>query len=365
MDTNNESFYNRAIFTALRIGFITLLLVWSFLIIKPFVMLTLWGIIIAVALYPFFKKLSKKLGGRDKLAATIITLIGLSIIIVPSVLLVDSTVDSIHSFANKMETGTLEIAPPKDKVAEWPVIGKSLYDGWKLASENIDTALETYQPQIKKLAPKLMNSASDLAGAVFLFLVSIIIAGALFPQANAAKKASASIFATLIGKQGHGFVQLSVAIIRSVVQGILGIAAIQATLAGIGMAVAGIPGAGIWAIMVLFLAIMQLPPIIILGPVAAYAFTIMGTTPAVIFLIYSVVVSFSDTILKPLLLGRGVDVPMLVVLLGAIGGMIMSGIIGLFVGAVVLTITYKVFEALLVNDVWEEPNDTEKIIQEE
>jgi predicted PurR-regulated permease PerM len=363
METN-ESFYNRAIFTALRIGFIALLLIWSFLIIRPFIMLTIWGIIIAVALYPFFKKLSKKLGGRNKLAATIITLTGLAIIIIPSAFLVDSTVNSIHNIAVKMDKGTLMIPPPKESVAEWPVVGKSLYEGWKLASENVDAAMETYQPQIKKLAPKLMNTAADLAGAVLLFLVSLIIAGVLFPQAKSAKRASASIFATLVGKQGQGFVQLSVSIIRSVVQGILGIAAIQATLAGLGMAFAGIPGAGLWAILVLFLAIMQLPPLVILGPVAAYSFTIMDTTPAVIFTIYALVVSFSDTILKPLLLGRGVDVPMLIVLLGAIGGMIMSGIIGLFVGAVVLTVAYKVFEALLVNDVLEEPNETQKIIQE-
>jgi predicted PurR-regulated permease PerM len=362
---NNEAFYNRAIFTALRISFIALLLVWSFLIIKPFIMLVLWGIIIAVALYPVFKKLAKKLGGREKLAATIITLISLSIIIAPSVMLVNSTVDSLHNFADMMDNGTLEIKPPKESVAELPVIGKPLYDVWSQASTNMDKAVESFAPQIKEMAPKVLNAATDIAGTIFLFIVSIIIAGALFPQAQAGKRAAGSIFNTLVGQQGQGFVQLSVAIIRSVVQGILGIAAIQSVLAGIGMAVAGIPGAGILAILVLFLAIMQLPPILILGPVAAYSFTIMGTTPAIIFTIYALIVSMSDAFLKPMLLGRGVDVPMLAVLLGAIGGMIMSGIIGLFVGAVVLTIAYKVFEALLVEDVWEKSGDIQDVLEED
>jgi predicted PurR-regulated permease PerM len=365
MENNNEAHYNRAILTALRISFIALLLVWSFFIIKPFIMLVLWGIIIAVALYPLFKKLAKKLGGREKLSATIITIVGLALIISPFVMMVNSTVDSLHVLSSKMKDGTLEITPPKESVAELPVIGKPLYDSWNLASNNLDKAMETFGPQIKEMAPKVVNAATDLAGAVLLFVVSIIIAGALFTQAKPAERAASSIFNTLVGEQGKGFVQLSVAIIRSVVQGILGIAAIQSLLAGIGMSVAGIPGAGLLAILVLFLAIMQLPPILVLGPVAAYSFTIMDTTGAIIFTVYLLVVSVSDAFLKPLLLGRGVDVPMLAVLLGAIGGMIMSGIIGLFVGAVVLTIAYKVFEALLVEDVLENASDIEDVIAKE
>ena len=103
-------------------------------------------------------------------------------------------------------------------------------------------------------------------------------------------------------------------------------------------------GAGIWAAIVLLLAIMQLPPILILGPVAAWVFSVADPVPATIFLVYCVLVSFSDGLLKPLLLGRGVDVPMLVILLGAIGGMITAGIIGLFIGAVILALGYQLFK---------------------
>ena len=137
------------------------------------------------------------------------------------------------------------------------------------------------------------------------------------------------------------------ATIRSVVLGVLGVAAIQALVSGIVMLIFNIPLAGLWALIVLFLAIIQLPPLIILIPGAAYSFSILDTTSAIIFLVLCIFISLSDAFLKPIFLGRGVDVPTLVILLGAIDGTTLFGVIGLFVGAVVLAIAYKVYQALL------------------
>jgi predicted PurR-regulated permease PerM len=140
------------------------------------------------------------------------------------------------------------------------------------------------------------------------------------------------------------------ATIRSVAQGVLGVAIIQAILAGIGLLAIGVPYAGIWTLLVLLLAIMQVPTILVLGPIMLYVFSVEATLPAVLFMIWGLLVGFSDNVLKPLLLGRGLDVPMLVILMGAIGGMIFSGIIGLFVGAVVLSVGYRLFTAWLRQD---------------
>jgi predicted PurR-regulated permease PerM len=348
---NNEQYYTRAIYTALRIGFIAFLVFWSFLIIQPFVLIVVWGIIISIALYPIFNKLSKKLGNRKKMASIIITVAGLLILTIPSVFMIKSTASSLSNFSTHLKEGTLSIPSPKENVAKWPVVGKSVYHIWQLSSENFEKAVEEFRPQLKKMAPKILGAAKGLGATVLLFMVSLIIAGVLFNYTTPGSQAAKSIFNTLVGKQGDNFVQLSITVIRSVVQGILGVASIQALAAAIGMFVVGIPGAGLWTIAVFFFAIVQLPPIIILGPIAAYSFTLTGVTPAIIFSVYALFVSVSDTFLKPLLLGRGVDIPMLVVLLGAIGGMILSGIIGLFIGAVVLSIAYKMFEALLVDDV--------------
>ena len=354
---NKEQHYTQAINTSLRVGFILLLLVWSFEIVKPFVIPVLWGIIIAVSIYPLFTKLAKLLGNRSKLATIIITLSFMAIVLVPSFLFIDSAVSGVQNLSTKMETGNLEIPMPKEKIKDWPVVGKPIYDTWNLFSSNLDLAVEKFKPQIKEFAPKLLSSATGFSSTILLFIISIIIAGALLPTAEASKKAANSIFNTLIGKHGEDFVKLSVATIRSVVQGVLGVAIIQSVAGGLGIMIIGIPAAGLWALIILLLAIMQLPPLLILLPLGIYGFTIADTLPASLFLAWGILISISDSFLKPMLLGRGVDVPMLAVLLGAIGGMMLSGIIGLFIGAVVLSITYKVFKSILVEDILEEDEE--------
>ena len=151
----------------------------------------------------------------------------------------------------------------------------------------------------------------------------------------------------LFRSSGKDYADLSKATIRSVAQGVLGVAIIQSVLSALGMMVMGVPAWGVWTLLILMLAIAQLPPILILGFVSAYVFSVAETTPAVIFLIYCLIVSSSDAFLKPLFLGRGMEIPMLVILLGAIGGMLMSGIIGLFVGAIILALGYQLFMAWL------------------
>ncbi len=147
------------------------------------------------------------------------------------------------------------------------------------------------------------------------------------------------------GDRGPEIVALATATIRGVMQGVIGVAFIQAILSVIGMVIVGVPAAGIWAALVMILAVIQLPPILVLGPIAAWVFSFTSTGPAVFFLIWALLVSGCDGFLKPVLMGRGVDAPMLVILLGALGGMMLSGIIGLFVGAVVVAITYTLFMA--------------------
>jgi len=349
---NDEAFYNRAIYTTLRIGFIALLLVWSLDIIKPFILPVIWGIIIAVAIYPFFQRVLALVGNRRKTAAALTTIIALAVLIVPSIVFIDSAVSGMKNLSAKMESGSLSIPPPPESVSEWPVVGESVYDVWMLSSSNVEKAIIKFTPQLKKFAPTVLSAASGVVISLLLFIVSILIAGGLLTTDKASEKVVKTIFTNLIGKQGENFVELSVTTIRNVVQGVVGVAVIQGILGGIGIWFIGIPAAGLWALIIMLLAILQLPPLLVLGPLVIYAFTITGTTPAIIFLIWSILVSASDALLKPMFLGRGADVPMLAILLGAIGGMLLYGIIGLFVGAVILTLSYKVFRELLL---YEEP----------
>ena len=342
--SDDKAFQARTLDAAIRISLLALVVMWCFNIVSPFIQPVLWAVICAVALYPLFLKLQSMLGGREKMAATLITLVALAILITPSVMLSESLIESSKTLTEEIKAGTLTIPPPSEKVKDWPLIGKKLDKAWSLASTNLSEALNKFRPQLEAGGKKLLSVAAGVGVGVLQFVISIIIAGALLVYARSGGKSIETIAGRILGeKGGREFVGISCATIRSVAQGVLGIALIQAILAGIGMMVMGVPYAGLWALLVLLVAVIQLPPWLVLGPIIVYVFSVAATVPAVIFMIWSLAVSLCDMFLKPLLLGRGLDTPMLVILLGAIGGMILSGIIGLFIGAVVLAVAYELF----------------------
>jgi len=348
--TEDARFVKRAVEAAIRIGILLLIFIWSLQIIRPFVSIVLWAVILAVAIYPLYAGLAKRLGGRGKLASFLITLALLAVLLVPTWKFFGATIEEAREVAARAEAGTLRVPPPAEGVRDWPLIGERTYAFWDGASRDLEATLERKQPELASAGKWALSSLAGLAGTVLQFLISILIAGVLLSTGEKGRAFSVKFVTRLAGPQGEDFVRLTVATIRSVFQGVLGIALIQSALAAIGMLVLGVPGAMIWALLVMILAVIQLPPILVLGPVMVWAFATQSTVAAVIFLVYGLIVSFSDTLLKPLLLGRGVDVPMLVILLGAIGGMIMSGIIGLFVGAIVLAVAYQLMMAWLEQD---------------
>ena len=344
----SSDFTQNTIEAAVRLGLLLLLATWCFQIVTPFIVPVIWGVIIAVAIYPLFTKLKSVMGGRNKLAATVYTLITLASLITPTVMISNSIIDTSSIISERYEAGKLEIPPPNDSVKEWPLIGEKTYAVWSQSADNLEATLIKYEAETKKVAKVLFSAAAGAAGAILQFVLSIIISGILVANAAGAYDVTIKFFTRLTNSEsGKSYADLSKATIRSVAQGVLGVAMIQAVLSALGMIVMDVPAWGLWTLAVLVVAIAQIPPIVILGFVCAYVFSVAETTPAVIFLVYCIVVSSSDGFLKPLFLGRGMSTPMLVILLGAIGGMIMSGIIGLFVGAIVLALGYELFMAWL------------------
>ncbi|MCF6170704.1 MAG: AI-2E family transporter [Bacteroidales bacterium] len=340
----------QSIRTALRLGFIALLFVMSYFILKPFLGIVIWGIIIAVALFPVHKKLAKMLGNREKLSVTLIVLAGIALIVVPSIMFTASTVESLQELSKSLEEGSLQIPKPEESVADWPIVGGIVYETWELASNGLGSLVQKYTSQLMEFAPKVFSFAAGLVGTVFIFIISLVISGALLVNSKAAEKTAISVFKTLAGAEGEQFASLAGATIRSVVQGVLGTALIQTFFLSIGLFSIGFPGAGIVVLIVLFVAIIQLPLLLVMLPAIIYVFTYAGTISAVIFTVWTILWSASDNIIKPLLMGRGMDIPMLVILLGAIGGMMLAGIVGLFIGAVLLAFSYKVFQAIIQAD---------------
>lgn len=338
---------HRAVEAAIRIGLVFILAAWCFLIVKPFVVPILWGMIIAIACHPIYRWMRTKLGGRTKLAATVFTLLALAVLITPTVMLADTIVETTQKLSGDLRGGQLTIPPPSEKVREWPLVGEQLYAFWAGASENLAATLNSIAPYLKDAAGWLLAQVAGAGLGILQFVVSIIIAGVLLAHDKGTADFLKALATRLTGDRGAEFTLLATQTVRSVAQGVLGVALIQALLAGVGLLAADVPGAGLWALLVLLLAIVQLPPLLVLAPIIVYVFSVSSTTVAVIFMIWSIFVGMSDALLKPLLLGRGVEVPMLIILIGAIGGMISSGIIGLFVGAVVLALGYELFKAWL------------------
>ncbi len=345
-----------AVEIAIRLGLIFAILAWCLQILTPFISLILWGAIIAVALYGPFLKLVGKLGGKEKLAVTLIVVIGIAIILVPVISLSSSMVDGATKLGTEVSEGSIQIAPPPEYVKEWPIVGEKTYKLWLQSSQNLRSVLEKYPHQLAAVGKKMLGAAAGVGAGVLQFIVSFLIAAVFLLSAESARTNMLRLANRLTAEQGEELLDMSVSTIRSVAVGVIGIAFIQAVLGGLGMMFAGVPAAGLLAIVILVFAIAQLPPLLVLGPVAFYVFSAESTTVAMIFLVWSILVSFSDAVLKPLFLGRGVDVPMLVILLGAIGGMISSGIVGLFVGAIILALGYKLFGVWVQ---WGEPVDEE------
>ena len=320
---------------------------YAFSIMKPFIIPVVWGIIIAIALSPVITKLVDILGLKRSVIIISFTLLTVSAILIPTYLLSDSVISSSKELAHNLHDGNIQIPPPSENVKSWPLIGEKTYTLWSKSAQNLKETLLEFQPQIKEYAGKIIAVVGSSFLGILQFVASLIIAAVFLTKSETSVAFTDRVANRILGKRGKEWAYLSALTIRSVVQGVIGIALIQAIFSFIGLWVMEVPFAWLWAFIVLFLAIIQLPPWLILGPIIAYVFSYADSTPATIFAIYAIIVSISDGFLKPLLLGRGVDIPMLVILLGAIGGMILSGILGLFVGAVGLAIAYKLFTAWL------------------
>ncbi len=327
--------------TLVRVGLVGALVALCLYVFSPFLNLMVWSIILAVTLYPLHQMLARRIGQRQGLTSTIMVLLGIALIVVPTWLLMNSFADSIRGFVDAVQQNTLQIPPPREGVKNWPVVGQNLYDTWAQARADLPGLVHSMQPKIGDLARYALGVVASIGRTMLLFLAAFVVANIVMAYGVSAASSGRSIFHRLAGPtRGEALTKLSVATIRAVALGVIGVAAIQALLVGLALLFAGIPIAGILAIVALLLGIAQVPALIITLPVIIYIWTSgdYGTGAAVMHTIILLVTGVSDNVLKPLMLGRGVDVPMPVILFGALGGMATGGIQGMFVGATALAL---------------------------
>ncbi len=326
--------------SVLQVGLLALLAYACVRIALPFASVLLWSIVLAVMLHPLHVRMSSRLGNRG--SAVTIGLVGIGLILGPTILAATSLVSSAHWLITGLQTHTLTVPPPPPRVAEFPLVGPKLSELWSLVATNAPAALAKYGKPLGGAATWAATLAGRLAAGELAFLLSFGIAAVLVAYDKSGAALAQRLLEFMTGSRGNGprLVALTAATIRGVAVGVVGVAAIQALLLGAGFFVIGLPGAGLLMLAVFLLGIVQVPATLLTLPIIAYAFATQPTMTAVIFAAWTVAAGLSDNVLKPLMLGRGLEVPMPVILIGVIGGMLADGLLGLFVGPVILAVGY-------------------------
>ena len=330
----------------IRAGLILAMAMLCYQIFSPFLTLMVWALILAVTIYPLHQALASKIGGKQGLAATLLVVVGVVLIVAPTAMLMSSLGDSVHQLVNDVQNNSLKIPAPRPGVEAWPVVGKQIHDVWSKAHADLPALVQSLQPKIGELAKTALGFVASIGSGLLQFMASFIIAGVIMAFGQSGSRASRAIFERIVGNaRGSEFASLSTATIRAVAQGVIGVALIQAIIVGMALLVAGVPWAGVLAGIVLVLGIAQVPALIVTLPAIGYLWSSgdYSTAAAIAYTVVLFLSGLADNVLKPLMLGRGVDAPMPVILLGALGGMAAAGILGMFVGATLLTLGYQIF----------------------
>jgi predicted PurR-regulated permease PerM len=344
---------SRLLDVLIRAGLIAVLALLCYIVFAPFLTLMVWAVILAVTIYPLQQSLARRMGGKQGLAATIVIVVGSLLIIVPTALLMNSFGSSVQDFVYSVQQNTLQIPTPRESVRDWPFVGQKIYDFWSRAHTDLPGLVDSMQPKIGELARKALAIVASIGIGLLQFLASFIIAGILMAYGQAGSRGSRSIFERIVGKEkGEALRRLSTATIRAVAQGVIGIAFVQAILVGVALLIAGVPWAGVLAAITLVLSVAQIPALIVIIPAIIYIWSSggYGTGSAITYTVILLLSGMADNVLKPLMLGRGVDAPMPVILLGALGGLATRGILGMFVGATLLALGYQIFMSWVATD---------------
>ena len=316
-------------------------------VLQPFLASTIWAAMIVIATWPMVTRLQGWLWGSRAAATTVMTLALLLVLVVPLALVVGTIAANADGLVNWAATlHTFTMPPPPDWLAAVPVVGERIVEGWRrLADSRLADLASTAGPYV---VAAIVWVAGALRGVAFLmlqFLLTVAIAGVMYAKGERAGEALLKFGRRLAGDHGDHVIRLAGQAIRAVALGVVVTACAQAALAGLGLVLAGIPFAPLLTAVTLVLCIAQIGPILVLGPSVAWLFWSGATGTATMLLVWTVVVAPLDNVLRPILMTKGAALPMLLMFSGVIGGLLAFGLIGIFVGPVVLAISYTLLGA--------------------
>lgn len=335
---------------SIRLFLIGVLIYWTFVIIQPFAAMLVWSVVLAVAFFPVFEPFSRWLGGRPNTAAALMTIAGLLLVLGPVAFMGVGVIDPVKGVIAGFDNGDLSIPPPPESVKKWPIVGQQLFSYWELASTNLRSALSQVLPQLKPIGEYLLSAARSAGIGTLKFLLSIVLAGFMLAYGLRLLSAIRALARRVDPSAGDKYVDLAGATINAVSRGVMGLSLVQGIIGGIGMTLAGTPGASLLAITIFVLGIIQIGPLIIVAPVVIWAWMTLTTWPALALTICMATVNYMDNFLKPFLLSRGLSTPMPVIFIGVIGGVLAHGVAGLFAGPVVLAVVWELARAWISDE---------------
>lgn len=333
--------------TALAVLFIAILIGFSFWILRPFLGAIVWATMIVVATWPLMVAVQARLWRRRALAVTVMTLALLLVLVVPLSLAIGTIVSNAETIAGWAKTlATFKVPPPPEWVEKLPLIGNKALLAWEqVAAAGIEEFAAKAAPYAGRVTRWFVAEVGSF-GIVFLqFLLTIVIAAIMYANGERAAAGVRRFGRRLAGPRGEDSVRLAGQAIRGVALGVVVTALAQSVAGGIGLAVAGVPFAAVLTAVMFMLAIAQLGPTLVLAPAVVWVYWSGSTGWGTFLLIWTVAVGAMDNFLRPILIKRGADLPLLLIFAGVIGGLMAFGLIGIFVGPVVLAVAYTLLEA--------------------
>ena len=328
----------------IRLLFLGLFVYSSLVMLAPLAGVVIWAGILSIALYPVFDWLQQKLGGRKTVASTILVLLGLLLTLGPVATAVSTTFGAATEFGEKAATGQIQVPPPPEALGEIPIVGPRIIEIWSQFESNLTSALNTYGDQVKELTKIVFGTVASIGLDLLALALSSILMGAfLAPGPGIVQKLQA--FANRIfAPRGAEYIMMAGATIRNVTKGVVGVAALQAFAIWIVLTAFGIQSATVLAFVCFFLSIVQLGPGIVFLPLIFYAWHSMSGGAALLFTILAVPLTIGDSFLRPVMISKGLDTPMVVIIIGVIGGVMAYGLIGIFMGPVLFAVFYELFK---------------------
>jgi predicted PurR-regulated permease PerM len=341
----------------LRILAIALLLIACIEVLSPFIGPLTWAGIIAVSTWPAFKRLCSWLGGRQALAATLLVLALSAALILPLLLLALSLADSVPAataLANNL--ANMKLPPPPHWLSTVPFFGPSLTDAWQSSHSDISGLFVKLKPYIDQAAYWAVGQGAQLGKSLLMLILAMVISGFFLVYGDAGWITFENILARVGGKLGGNLPELIARTIRSVTNGVVGTALVQALLTVIGLVICSVPGAVILGFLCFIIAVSQLPTMFVWAPAAVWLFY-GGHSGFGIFLVLwgILVVNMVENVLKPYLISHGSGLPLPLIFLGVIGGLLTWGLIGLFIGPTALAVGYTLFNFWLQSEPPTEP----------